>query len=192
MNMWIVLGACLASLPAHAVNKCTMPDGRVVYTDTPCPGAATQAQSIYTPSAPEPRLATPRPPRPGAPQGQATAGPLQALQIPPPRRLHFSALPQSDISVAVSTMDKIRLLGRDCEWALKVDKGKMQACIDFLARVQPGGEVDQIRDRVAQVYRYEPDAARLAREDLAKLRIYRDEVLQYKEIAMARLSLGGQ
>lgn len=190
----LALVAAAAALPAHAVNKCTMPDGRVTYSDAPCPSAATQVQSIATPSAPAPRQATSRPRQPGAAAGQApaTADAPPALEIPPPRRLHFSALPQSDISLAVTTMDKIRLLGRDCEWALKVDKGKMQACVEFLARVQQGGEVDQIRDRVAQVYRHEPDAARLARDDLAKLSSYRTEVLQYKEIAMARLNMPGR
>ncbi|WP_312305162.1 DUF4124 domain-containing protein [Pulveribacter sp.] len=30
--------ACLPSIPAHAVNKCTGPDGKVVYQDAPCAG----------------------------------------------------------------------------------------------------------------------------------------------------------
>jgi Domain of unknown function (DUF4124) len=36
--------ALAATAPAHAVNKCTGPDGKVVYQATPCAGAADAAK----------------------------------------------------------------------------------------------------------------------------------------------------
>lgn len=34
----VLAAALLAALPAWAVNKCTGPDGKVVFQDTPCTG----------------------------------------------------------------------------------------------------------------------------------------------------------
>ena len=70
------------------------------------------------------------------------------------------------------------------DWALRVDKTKMQACVDFLARVQPGGEVDQIRDRVLLALRQDPGLARRSKRDLDRIEIYRDEALGFKASAM--------
>lgn len=188
--MWLrcaLILAWLVVLPAHAVNKCTMPDGRIVYSDAPCATSAKQAQTLSAEPAVPPIPA--RPTRPLGPQpGSSVPADTVALQIPPPRRtVEFSGMPESDLSLAAAAMSKIRVLGRDCEWALQVDKTKMQACVEFLSRMQPKGEYDQITARVSQVLTYEPNAARAAAADLRKLNLHRDEALRYKATAMAKL-----
>jgi len=190
--MWSIpsvlgLAAVVASLPAHAVNKCTLADGRIVYSDTPCPTTARQAQTVSE----QPVIApiSPRPTRPTANPGAPLPADAPLQLLPPRRTVEFSGLPQSDLSLAAAAMEKIRVLGRDCEWALQVDRGKMQSCVDFLSRMQPKGEFDQINTRIIQVLTYEPGAARTgaAADDLRKLQGRREEALRYKQIAMARL-----
>jgi hypothetical protein len=184
MKLLIVLGACLLSLPAQAVNKCTMPDGRVVYSDAPCAADARAAATLS--AAPVVAPMAPRPTRPPGQQGAAADPPT--LQIPPPLRLHFSGLPESDLSLSISTMDKIRMLGRDCDWALRVDKAKMQACVDFMTRMQPQGEFDQISTRVRQVLAQDPALERRSRNDLRRYELFRGEALDFKQAAMSLLS----
>lgn len=49
MNRSYVLFALLAAMPcAWAVNKCTLPDGRVVYQEAACPSAAKEAETVKT------------------------------------------------------------------------------------------------------------------------------------------------
>lgn len=186
----IAAAALVAVLPAHAVNKCTQPDGRVVYSDAPCAAGTKQAQIV----SPAPVIApmSPRPTRPPGQQGAIAAAERPTLQIPPPRRVQFSGLPQSDLSWSAATLDKIRVQGRDCDWALRVDKTKMQACVDFLARMQPGGEFEQIRERVLLALRQEPGVARRSKQDLDKIEIFKREALDYQASAMANLSRPGR
>lgn len=180
--------AVVAALPAHAVNKCTQPDGRIVYSDAPCPASTSQAQILKT--APVMAPMSPRPTRPVGQQGANAAAEPPALQIPPPQSVTFSGMPESDLSWAASTMDKIRVLGRDCDWALRVDRNKVQgACVAFLAKMQPRGEFEQINARVVQVLRQEPSLMRRSRVDFGKYEIFRDEALSHREMAMARLGV---
>lgn len=186
----VCAAAVLLVLPAHAVNKCTMPDGRVAYSDAPCATDAKEAKTLS--AAPVIAPMAPRPTRPLGQQGAAAAAELPALQIPPPRRVQFSGLPQSDLSWSAATLDKIRMLGRDCDWALRVDKTKMQACVDFLTRMQPGGEFEQIRERVLLALRQEPAVARQSKRDLDLIEIFKGEALGYQAAAMTVLSRPGR
>lgn len=186
----LALVAAVTALPAHAVNKCTMPDGRVVYSDAPCAADTKQAQRVS--AAPIIAPMAPQPTRPPGQQGAMHAAEQPALQIPPPKRVQFSGLPESDLSWSAGTLDKIRMQGRDCDWALRVDKTKMQSCVDFLARMQPGGEVDQIRDRVLLALRQDPGLARRSKRDLDKIELYQDEALGFQAKAMANLNRQGR
>lgn len=41
--------AALLTLPAHAINKCTLPDGRIIYSDLACP-AASKVGAVESPA----------------------------------------------------------------------------------------------------------------------------------------------
>lgn len=183
MKLWIVLGACLAGLPAHAVNKCTMADGRVVYSDTPCPTAAAQAQTVVT----EPPRALPaRPARQPAAPAPAVASVEPPAQVPPPRKIAFTGTTELDFIKASALMDNIQTIGRDCEWALKVDKSKIAACADFLGKLQPGGEFEQIGERVVEMLKDRPGLER-SMDEARRLQRHMNSVIRYKNFMLANL-----
>lgn len=39
-TLWICLAAVLLAAPVQAINKCVAPDGRVSYSDSPCPASS--------------------------------------------------------------------------------------------------------------------------------------------------------
>ncbi len=45
--VWCLM-LCAVALPAAAVNRCKMPDGKTVYQDAPCPAAAGSSQPVTT------------------------------------------------------------------------------------------------------------------------------------------------
>jgi hypothetical protein len=48
MRLALVALACLSAFPGQAIEKCILPDGRVLYSDTPCPADA-QRKGVVTP-----------------------------------------------------------------------------------------------------------------------------------------------
>lgn len=176
MKRFLLLAALAAWLPAQAVNKCTLPDGAVVYSDAPCPAASKESKALVERPVPAPL--------------RAASAPRIEPPVSPPARVEFTGAPQMDLIRATALMDNIRLLGRDCEWALKVDESKMGACRQFLGKLQPGGEFEQIGARVLGVLKElqtDPPAAQQAAGDMRTLMRYTQDVARYKEFLLARL-----
>lgn len=175
MKLCLAFTLLLFAVLAHAqVHRCTMPDGRVVYSDTACPNAAQDAKTLQ------------RPPTPPTPSPKSLPPP-----VPLPAQLTFSGNPDLDYIKASALMDNIRIKGRDCEWALKVDKSKLADCKAFLEKLQPGGEFQQIGE---QVTRLNADKASMER-NAAELRIllqHTQAVVRYKEFVLANLGIGGR
>lgn len=172
-------------LPAYAVNKCTMADGRVVYSDAPCPSASKET-AVIEPAPPPAAAARSRP----AAALRPLPSPATLAATAPPAKVMFSGTAQLDLVKATALTDNIRTLGRDCEWALKVDKSKMQVCVEFLNKLQPNGEFQQIGARVAEVIRElkaDPSAAQQSMSELRTLSRYTHDVVRYKEFLLANL-----
>ena len=166
----LVILSLLFAIPSvmAQVKKCTMPDGRVVYSDTPCPNTVTESKTVIK-------------------------GPTATTVAPPPptRRIKFTGSPQTDLIKATALMDNIRLTGRDCEWALKVDKSKMSTCVTFMGKLQPSGEYQQISEHVSELIM---DRA-VAQQNIGELRTltrYMQDVVRYKEFMLANLGISGK
>jgi hypothetical protein len=160
---WVVVAALLlwTSVTWSQVQKCTGPDGRVVYSDRACPAGSAQTGVKL------------------APQG-----------LPPvPDKVVFSGTPAVDYIKASALLENIRTLGRDCEWALKVDRRDLQSCSRFLAKLGPGGEYEQVTNKVSELNKSTADAGASVDELNRMLRIMPD-IIRYKEFAIA--SLGGK
>jgi hypothetical protein len=110
------------------------------------------------------------------------------LSIPSPQPIRFSGTPIGDFLKASAILDSIRITGRDCEWALKVDEKKIFACIEFLPKLQPGGDYEQAVNKISEVIHdhafFEANEAELR----AVIRIVTD-IVKYKEFALARLGV---
>ena len=150
------------------VNRCTGADGRVVYSDTLCPSSAKDSKTIVKPPEKAPaRLST---------------------GLAPPTRVEFTGAAAMDYIKASALLDNIRTMGRDCEWALKVDERKLQDCVAFIGRLQPGGEFEQIGARLAELNTL-PDNMKLAGAELPRILLHTQEIVRYKEFMFARLGL---
>lgn len=167
---------CVAgfAVPALAqVNRCKMPDGRVVYSDTECPSSSTDSKNLVKPA---PREWT------GGGSQSSTAG------IQPGKMVQFSGTPRTDYIKASALLDNIRVIGRDCEWALKVDKSQMQKCKNFLGRLSPNGEYSQIIDHVTMLNKDQSNMRENSGEIRSILRISED-IVRYKEFMLANLGV---
>jgi len=110
------------------------------------------------------------------------------LSVPPPQPIRFSGTPIGDFLKASAILDSIRTTGRDCEWALKVDEKKMSACIEFLPKLQPGGDCQQATDKISELVKNHAFAEANVGELRAVTRIVTD-IVKYKEFALARLGV---
>lgn len=128
--------AVIAAQDAQAVNKCTQPDGQVVYQDAPCSNAAKQSQQVKT--------------------WDNTPGNLSRFQYhtPPPRTISWTGDNASDLDTILAEVEVTRLTARDCDWALKVEK-KLGKCARFVGRMRTGGEYQQTLDRLALIVKGE-------------------------------------
>jgi hypothetical protein len=114
-------------------------------------------------------------------------GPFIA-KVSPPVHIEFTGASESDILKGTPLLDNIRILGRDCEWALKVDKSKMSSCIEFMGKLQPGGEFKQINDRMLEIMGDKKVAAENIDEFKSQIR-HMKEIVKYKEFMLANLGV---
>jgi hypothetical protein len=134
MKTWLAMLALCLPMASHAVNKCTGPDGRVVYSDLPCP---------VSKEAPRPAPAAASAARPAP----AKLPPLD--QLPPTSvgvrttQVDFGRGIDTRLTSVVSLLDSMALDGRNCEAALKADERKVAPCVPFATVMQPGREWSQ-------------------------------------------------
>jgi hypothetical protein len=143
--------ACCA---ASGVSRCTLPDGRTVYTDAACPSSAASAARLGRPApSPRPQAATTRPP--------AAAAARAAEPIA------WTGSPAIDAPRAVAIIEAALVRGRDCEWVIKVTRSDYSACDDFTGRVRPEGEAYQAAQRLRDITA-DPAAERALRAELRR------------------------
>ena len=166
MQHLLFVALAFASTMASAqVHRCTMPDGKVVYSDTACTTSAKDAKTLV------------KPPERSAP-----------LAIASTARIEFSGNPRTDYIKAGAILDSIRLLGRDCEWALKVDKKQMPKCAEFMTRLGPNGEFVQVTAHVSQLNKEGANAEQNTSE-LRRILSHMEDIVRYKEFALASLGV---
>lgn len=166
INIALILAALTVtcSLVSAQVNRCVGADGKVVYSDTACPNSSREARTVqgvkpgYTPPAPK------------------------------SERITFTGAHRTDYIKASALMDNIRILGRDCEWALKVDKSQVSICITFISKLGPGGQFSQITDHVSELNK-DRAAAGQNIDELHALMRHMEAVVRYKEFALANLGV---
>jgi len=161
-----------ASGAGAQVHRCTTPDGRVVYSDTACPASATDAKTLVKPP-------------------ESLSGPRGKRELSPPGRVEFSGNDELDYIKASAILDSIRVSGRDCEWALKVDEKKINDCVVFMGKLQPGGEYEQTMARVSELSQGSNQASS-ATVELRRIVRSAQEIVRYKEFMLARLGVNAR
>ncbi len=121
---------------AFSINKCTDAAGKITFTDTACP----QSQNWENLSPPS-----------KSDTATSNHSGTNAATLPSPETVEFTGDGGIDILKASAIMENIRVLGRDCEWALKVDKTKISSCISFMGKLQPEGQYQQTTARVLEM-----------------------------------------
>ena len=138
MKTWLAMLALCLPMASHAVNKCTGPDGRVVYSDLPCPHAKEAARPAAVPA-----------PAAASAARQAPAKLPRLDQLPPTSvgvrttQVDFGRGTDTRLTTVVSLLDSMALDGRNCEAALKADERKVAPCVPFATVMQPGREWSQ-------------------------------------------------
>ena len=147
------------------VQKCVQTDGRTVYSDSPCPNSSRESKTIVK----KPTMAVASEPR------------------RKPAQVRFSGSPDVDYVKAGALMDNIRIMGRDCEWALKVERRQILKCADFIQELGPDGQYQQVTQRLDELNRDRENAARNI-DELRRITAYMKDIVRYKEFALANLS----
>ena len=106
-------------------------------------------------------------------------------------KVEFSGVPDADYIKVSALLDNIRTLGRDCEWALKVDKQKKSDCVQFIQKLQPNGEYKQTFTRLTNL-NADPENSRFAGAELPRILRHIQEIVRYKEFMLARLGISSQ
>ena len=143
------------------VNRCTMPDGKIVYSDAACPAAAADSKTLIK--------VTPR----STPTDNSSA-----------KKIEFTDTPRTDYIKAGAILDNIRMLGRDCEWAIKVDKKQTYKCSEFLSRLGPKGELSQVTGHISKLNEDKKNAEQNSGE-LSRILRHMEEIVRYKEFVLA-------
>ena len=145
-----------------------MPDGKVVYSDLQCPASVSQSATIIK-------------------------GPTAGIgsRLPAPKKIEFTGSPDIDFIKASALMDNIKTIGRDCEWALKVENSKIAVCAQFMDKLQPNGEFQQISDHVLYLMKDERSSSQSISE-LRTITRHMKDIGRYKEFLLANLGVGGR
>lgn len=110
------------------------------------------------------------------------------MQLEPPDKVSFSGIAQTDYIKASAIMDNIRIIGQDCEWALKVDNAKMYKCVEFMGKLQPGGEFAQVSDYISELNK-DRGIAEQSIGELRTINRHMQEIVRYKEFMLANLGV---
>lgn len=186
MKTWLAMLALCVPVAAHAVNKCQGPDGKVVYSDLPCPVAK-------EPARPAARSAPPAS-GPAAPASAATAKLPPLDQLPPTGAGLLSARPEvgrnSDVRLTsvVALLDSMALDGRNCEAALKADERKVAPCVPFATVMQPGREWSQALHEMHALLK-EPGLFERRRAEFAKASALIETISGHSQFMERRLGV---
>ena len=169
-----VIAGCLLALifssPAQAdVYRCDV-QGKTTYQDRPCHTGEQRALDA--------RQARAR---------QRQQEMLDAARnLPAPEPIVWNGSFQMDILKVSALLDNIRVLGRDCEWELKVMPEENKACQAFMRKLLPGGEYVQIGDKIQELLKDEIQA-RAHMAELATIKRHFEDITRYREFMMARM-----
>ena len=167
-TLYLFLALGLPLWAQAQVNRCTTFEGKIVYSDIPCPSTSKDVKVI-----------------------DKNRSASVELSMPRPEKVIFSGVPQTDYIKASAMMDNIRVIGRDCEWSLKVDRSKRSTCLAFMSKLQPGGEYSQISDQVTFLNSDRATAEQNI-EELRTLTSHMKEIVRYKEFMLANLGVNSR
>ncbi len=163
-----VMVAAFASQSAMAVNKCKGPDGKVVYSDLPCPAS--------TESLGQPDLTNAKP----RVRGASSA----ALDMDPLPPIDFGSNQATQLNRTSAMVASILVDARDCDWDLKVTR-RADRCAKFLQQMIEGREWTQAINTLSAL---SGDGAFFAQNQAELSSVLRDakEVVKIKEFAVVR------
>ncbi|MER2511293.1 MAG: hypothetical protein ABTQ25_02535, partial [Nitrosomonas ureae] len=93
----------------------------------------------------------------------------------------------SELIKASAILDNIRVIGRDCEWALKVTNDKTK-CKPFLEKLGPGGEWSQTTQLISEITSDKSHADDYLPE-LRRIKSTMEDVVRYKEFMLSNLGV---
>ncbi len=162
-KVWIVLiglaiTLLLSSPSVLAVYKCTDASGTILYSDVPCVSSQTQQDTYGS-------------------EGKIKSAPI---------RIDFGKTRAAQRIKATAILDSIRIDGRDCEWALKVDEKQIAKCLTFLQDMRPGGEFEQAGGVLSSLIKDATEQNESA-QDYAKVTRLMQEIAEYSQFMQARL-----
>lgn len=164
------LAALLMSPAALAVNKCKGPDGKIVYSDLPCPMETKQIDA--------PNLTnTNQTNRRSGDRARPDTGPL------PP--IDFGSDQQTQLNRAAAIVASILVDARGCDWDLKVTR-KLDRCAQFLQQMAEGREWSQATTKLAELAG-DTDFAVRHQGRLKSVLRDAEEVVSIKEFAVIRI-----
>lgn len=164
-----VMSAPLFSQSAYAVNKCKGPDGRIVYSDLPCP---TTSEKINAPNLTNAARF----------YAGGTAFPGVSLSPLPP--IDFGPDKDSQLRRASAMVASIKVDARDCDWDLKVTR-KFDRCARFLGQMVEGREWTQAMSKLSELAG-DTEFGPLHQAELTATLRDAEEVAKIKEFAVLR------
>lgn len=175
MRNFALVGAALWLLatPALAIYKCTDAAGKVTYSGTPCP--TTQKEQSMDPGSSTANTVRGSGPTPSS--ASATA-----RRVAP--QIDFGATPEAQLLKSTALLESMAVDGRDCEWALKVEKAPSK-CIGFLSQMTDGNEWTQVNAAVKGFLT--EDFYATHRSELEKVKRLMSEVAGYSQFAQVRI-----
>lgn len=114
----------IASLCEAGMYKCVK-NGQITYKDKPCPEQQQEEISRISRSKD-----------------------ARAIDTTP---IDFGKSPEAKFIKAKAIIESIEVDGRDCEWALKVDKKQLHKCKTFLSQMVEGAEWEQVNKVIQEL-----------------------------------------
>jgi len=101
--------------------------------------------------------------------------------------VNFNGNRLSELIKASAIMENIRVLGRSCEWALKV-KTNMTECKPFIEKLGPGGEWAQTSELISEIVSDKSHADDYLPE-LRRIERIMQDVVRHKEFVLSNLNV---
>ena len=192
MKSWLATLAICLPMASHAVNKCPGEDGKVVYSDLPCPvakGSAAPKATTAPATAPAVRAAATTPvAAPARLPADLNSLPATGVGVMSPRTVDFGRTAETRLSTVVALLDAMAIDGRNCETALKADERKVAACVPFATVMQPGREWSQALGEVHALLK-EPGLFERRRAEFAKASALIETISGHSQFMERRLGV---
>jgi len=123
-----------------------------------------------------------------SPNTETTSNIRPTQKLSQPKQVQFSGNRRIELLKASAIIDNIRIIGRDCEWALKVNDKKISSCTKFINKLAPGGENEHVSSKIQELISDEKFVADNSHE-LRTIVRHMEDIVRYKEFMASNLGV---